>query len=280
MRKILVLGKTGQLAKALQGLESSDDWTFLSRDELDLSKPESVLGKLGKYEFDILINAAAYTAVDEAEDNPELSFKINSEALGPISLACCEKDAKLIHISTDYVFGIKGSVPLEESFETNPIGVYGKTKLQGEETVQSICKKHYIIRTSWLYASEGHNFLNTMIKLSESRKTLNVVFDQVGSPTFVDDLAKAITHIIDKDQEDFGVYHYSNEGVCSWFDFAHAIFQLSEIEMTLHPVLSSAFPTKAERPKYSVLNKQKIKDTFGLEIPHWRDSLISCLKKK
>lgn len=280
MNKILVLGKNGQLARALHELDDQNQWTFLSSDELDLSRTESILGKLGNHKFDYLVNCAAYTAVDDAEENAELAFKINAEALGPISLACCEQDAKLIHISTDYVFGTGNAIPLTEDQSKGPVGVYGKTKLQGEETIQSICKKHFIIRTSWLYGETGHNFLNTMLRLSETRNELSVVFDQVGSPTYVAELSQAIQSIIEDDGEHYGVFHFSNEGVCSWFDFAHAIFELSRRKVTLKPVLSEAFPTKAQRPHYSVLDKQKIRDTFGLNIPHWRDSLKKCLIKK
>lgn len=280
MNKILVIGKNGQLARALAGLGDNNKWLHLGSDELDLSKTESILGKLQKYDFDYLINCAAYTAVDDAEDNPELAFKINAEALGPISLACCEKDAVLIHISTDYVFGETRPVPLTENLNKEPIGVYGKTKLQGEETIQSICNKHFIIRTSWLYGTDGHNFLNTMLRLSETHKKLSVVYDQVGSPTYVAELARAIQAIIASRSAEFGVYHFSNEGVCSWFDFAHAIFELSKKSVQLNPVNSDAFLTKAKRPNYSVLDKQKIRDTFDLNIPHWRDSLKECLKNK
>jgi len=280
MNKILVIGKNGQLARALASLNDNNDWFFIGSDMIDLSKTESILGKLQKYDFDYLINCAAYTAVDDAEDNPELAFKINAEALGPISLACCEKDAVLIHVSTDYVFGETKPIPLTEDLNKEPIGVYGKTKLQGEETIQSICNKHFILRTSWLYGAEGHNFLNTMLRLSETHKKLSVVYDQVGSPTYVLELARAIHTIASSKSTKFGVYHFSNEGVCSWFDFAHAIFELSERSVELTPVNSEAFPTKAKRPNYSVLDKRKIRDTFDLNIPHWRDSLKECLLNK
>lgn len=280
MKNILVLGKNGQLARSLSELNDSNHWTFLGSDELDLSKTESILGKLGHHQFDCLINCAAYTAVDDAEENAEQAFKINAEALGPISMACCEQDAALVHISTDYVFGTDNSTPLKEDQAKEPIGVYGKTKLQGEETIQSICKKHFILRTSWLYGDSGHNFLNTMLRLSETKSELPVVFDQVGTPTYVAELARAIQIIVNDQGENYGTYHFSNEGVCSWFDFAHSIFELSRKEVALTPVLSDAFPSKAKRPNYSVLDKQKIRDTFGLDIPHWRDSLKKCLIKK
>lgn len=280
MKKILVLGKNGQLGSALKSIQDDNQWTFLGRDDLDLSKTESILGKLNMHDFDILINCAAFTAVDDAEENNELAFKINAEALGPISLACCEKNATLFHISTDYVFGNTDPTPLSEDHQTNPTGIYGKTKLKGEQTIKSICPNHYIIRTSWLYGTGNQNFLNTMLKLSENRNELNVVFDQVGSPTFVNELAKAILSIISDKSENYGVYHFSNEGVCSWYDFAIAIFEMTRRKVKVRPVLSNEFPTKATRPNYSVLNKKKIRDTFGIQIPHWQESLNDCLDLK
>lgn len=283
MKKILVLGKNGQLGNALQNLEDSNQWKFLGSDDLNLSETRTILEKLNREDFDVLINAAAYTAVDRAEDEPELAFKINAEALAPIAESCRIKNAVLFHISTDYVFGKVDPLPINEQMSTNPTSVYGSTKLKGEETIQSIHSAHFIIRTSWLYGSTGKNFLNTMLDLGKKKKQLNVVFDQVGSPTNVDHLANAISKIINSYKHDqaglFGTYHYSNEGVCSWYDFAYAIFEMTGIEMILEPVDSKAFPAKASRPNYSVLNKRKIKDTFGIHIPHWREGLRECLNK-
>lgn len=283
MKKILVIGKNGQLAKALQNLEDSNEWKFLGSDDLNLLETQTILGKLEREDFDVLVNAAAYTAVDKAEDEPELAFKINAEALAPIAESCRLKNAVLIHISTDYVFGKVDPLPINEHSATNPKSVYGNTKLKGEETIQSIHNAHFILRTSWLYGSTGKNFLNTMLDLGRKKNALKVVFDQVGSPTNVDHLAGAISTIINSYKDDqgglFGTYHFSNEGVCSWYDLAHAIFELTGTEIILEPVDSNSFPAKAIRPNYSVLDKRKIKDTFGIHIPHWRDGLKDCLKK-
>lgn len=282
MKNILVLGKNGQLGRALQKIAPSRGWKFIDRNALDLAETSTIIGKLAREDFNVLINAAAYTAVDRAEDESELAFKINAEALAPIAESCRNKQALLIHPSTDYVFGTVDPIPIKEEHPTHPQGVYGSTKLQGEETIRSIHNAHFILRTAWLYGCEGHNFLNTMLDLGRKKKNLDVVIDQVGSPTFVDDLAQTIKDLIQLESKAqvglFGTYHYSNEGVASWYDFAHAIFELTGSKVALNPVQSASFPTKAVRPRYSVLDKTKIKDTFGFEIPHWRDSLKRCLK--
>src|SRR5690606_28684913 len=205
--------------------------------------------------------------------------RINDEALAPIAEACRKKKAILIHISSDYVFGEVLPVPLREDTETRPECIYGQTKLRGEETIRAIIDKHIIIRTSWLYGSEGNNFLNTMLKLGSTRDKLQVVYDQVGAPTFVEHLAGAIVDIVKMDAAHYGTFHYSNEGVCSWFDFAHAIFEMTGIHVEIEAVSSDKFPAKAKRPNYSVLDKQKIKDTFGIHIPYWRNGLKACLHK-
>lgn len=281
MKKVLVLGKNGQLGRALQRRVNAPGWKFLDRENLNLAETQTILGKLDREEFDILINAAAYTAVDMAEEEPELAFKINAEAMAPIAESCREKQVLLIHISTDYVFGNVDPTPIAENHQTNPVGVYGSTKLRGEETIRSIHNAHYIVRTSWLYGPEGHNFLNTMLRLSENKEELKVVSDQVGCPTFVDDLADTLIELINRETRTrgglYGTYHYSNEGEASWCDFAAAIFELAGQEVKLIPIDTAAYPTKAERPAYSVLDKTKIKDTFGIEIPHWREGLKKCL---
>src|SRR5690554_5956199 len=264
MEKILVLGKDGQLGRALQSISKQGSWKFIDKDTLNLYETETILGKLEREDFDILINCAAYTAVDKAEDEPEIARRINGAALAPIAEVCRIKNALLIHISTDYVFGDVLPVPLREDMATDPQSVYGKTKLSGEEAVRSILDKHIILRTSWLYGSEGHNFLNTMLKLGSTRDDLKIVYDQVGAPTFVEHLAGAIVDIIKLNASQYGTFHYSNEGVCSWFDFAHAIFELTGIEVAIEPINSDKYLVKAKRPNYSVLDKQKIKDTFGI----------------
>lgn len=281
MKKVLVLGENGQLASALRRIAPERNWSFIGRDKLNLAETGTILGKLDREDFDILINTAAYTAVDRAEDEQEMAFKINAEALAPMAEACRARKAVLVHLSTDYVFGNVPPTPIAEDTRTEPTGVYGTTKLRGEETIRSLHPEHYIIRTSWLYGIDGHNFMKTMLDLSQKRDRLDVVFDQVGSPTFAGDLALILKHITNlesaKQQKVYGTYHYSNEGVASWYDFAHAIFDMTGISVRLSPVDSSRFVTRAKRPSYSVLDKTKIKDTFGIEIPHWRDSLRQCL---
>ncbi|NEN24128.1 dTDP-4-dehydrorhamnose reductase [Cryomorpha ignava] len=279
MEKILVLGKDGQLGRALQAISKQGDWKFIDKDTLNLYETETILGKLEREDFDVLINCAAYTAVDKAEDESEIAQRINGAALAPIAEACRMKKAILIHLSTDYVYGEVLPVPLREDAETNPQSIYGQTKLSGEEAVRSILDRHIIIRTSWLYGSEGHNFLNTMLKLGATQDKFQVVYDQVGAPTFVEHLAGAIVDIVKMNISHFGTFHYSNEGVCSWYDFAQAIFELTGKEVEIEPVNTDKFPTKAKRPNYSVLDKQKIKDTFGIHIPYWRNGLRACLHK-
>ncbi len=279
MEKVLVLGRDGQLGKALQRISVAGSWKFIGRNEINLSETEKILGKLEREDFDVLVNCAAYTAVDQAEDEPQIAQRINAAALAPIAEACRQKNAILIHVSTDYVFGNVSPVPITEEAETNPTSEYGKTKLAGEETIRSILDQHIIIRTSWLYGIDGNNFLQTMLKLGKSKKSIKVVYDQVGTPTFVEHLAGTIIDIIKLQKPTYGTYNYSNEGVCSWFDFAHAIFDLTGLNTEIEPVLSDTFPSRAKRPNYSVLDKQKIKNTFGIEIPFWRNGLKACLHK-
>lgn len=279
MKKVLVIGKNGQLASALQRLRPGISWEFLCKEDLDLYETATILGKLNRKNFDVLINTAAYTAVDKAEDEPDIAHRVNAAALAPIAEVCRQKNALLIHISTDYVFGKSEPIPIIETHLTDPKTEYGKSKLAGEETIRSLIENHIIIRTSWLYGATGHNFLNTMLRLGSTGNQVNVVFDQVGTPTFVDHLAKAIYDIVHFENPIYGTYHFSNEGVCSWYDFAHAIFELADMKVDLSPVNSTAFAVKAQRPKYSVLDKQKIKDNFALEIAHWRDGLKSCFEQ-
>ena len=279
MKKILVLGKDGQLGTSLQEITGSGSWKFIGKEIINLYETETILGKLEREDFDILINAAAYTAVDMAEDEPDIAHRINAAALAPIAESCRQKNALLIHISTDYVFGEVEPIPIAESHTTQPFGEYGKSKLAGEKMIRSILDQHIILRTSWLYGGSGKNFLTTMLKLGATQKAIQVVYDQVGSPTYVDHLAGAIMDIVKTENPEYGTYHYSNEGVCSWFDFAHAIFELSKMEVEISPVTSGVFAAKAERPNYSVLDKQKIKDSFGISIPYWRNGLKACLHK-
>ncbi len=285
--KILITGAYGQLGSELKELEMQFpgyDFLFTDIDSLDITSEEAVEAFFEKNNPAYVVNCAAYTAVDKAETEVEAAEKVN--ALAPKVLAEFSRQfgAKLIHVSTDYVFDGNANQPYVESGPVNPQGVYGKTKLAGELNCLKENPETIVIRTSWLYSEFCNNFVKTMLRLGSERDEVKVVFDQVGTPTYAADLANAIIEIIrisEKDAAKFipGVYHYSNEGVISWYDFAKAIFEIRELNCEVHPVLSVEFPTKAKRPHFSVLNKSKIRDNFGLKIPYWRDSLIVCINK-
>lgn len=279
--KVLVFGGIGQLGQCLSKLTVAGnvkDFVFLDEIEgniLDLAVLRALfLSESPKF----VVNCAAYTAVDKAEDESELCEKINSTGAGNLAMLCTEFKATLIHISTDFVF--EGDVPalLKETDVAEPINVYGKTKLQGELEIARHLDAHYILRTSWLYSEFAGNFVKTMLKLGAEREELSIIVDQVGTPTYGVDLAAVILKLISSDQETaYGTYHYSNEGLCSWYDFAKAIFEINGTELRVYPIPSSAYPTKARRPAFSVMDKTKIKTTFNLEIPYWRDSLVKCI---
>jgi len=285
--KILITGAYGQLGSEIKALtEKYKTWQFLftDADVLDITDENAINIYFRQNQPDFVINCAAYTAVDKAESDAETAEKVN--AIAPKLLAKYSEitGSKLIHISTDYVFNGESFVPYTEEDKVNPAGVYGKTKLQGEINCFEENPDSLVIRTSWLYSTFGNNFVKTMLRLAGERDKLNVVFDQVGTPTNAADLAGAILSIIqisEKDNGKFvpGIYHYSNEGVASWYDFAKAIFETTGVKCEVSPVLSDQFPTPAKRPNYSVLNKSKIKNTFGLTIPYWKESLTICLEK-
>jgi len=285
--KILVTGAYGQLGNEINCLTSGyPEWQFLFTDvdSLDITSESTLKTWFQNNKPDYVVNCAAYTAVDKAETDAEKAEKVNS--LAPLLLGKLSKSvgAKLIHISTDYVFDGESFTPYSEIDKVNPKGVYGETKLKGEQNCIEENPETVIIRTSWLYSSFGNNFVKTMLRLGKERGRLNVVYDQVGTPTYAADLAKAILEIIaisDKEPERFvpGIYHYSNEGVASWYDFAKAIFEISEVECVVSPVRSVEFPTPAKRPNYSVLDKAKIKSTFDISIPYWRESLKICIER-
>ena len=280
MSKILVMGASGQLGSCLKKVSaqrSIQDIVFPGEDKgniLDMSALE-ILFENEKPQY--VINCAAYTAVDRAEDGVDLARRINREGAENLARLCSAHDAILVQVSTDFVF--EGNVPhlLTEGEETRPLNVYGLTKLEGENAVIAITAKHYIIRTSWLYSEYGNNFVKTMLKLGADRDELSIIADQVGTPTYGIDLANAILTIIESNNESFGIYHYSNEGVTSWYDFAKAIFDICGTEVKAYPVTTAEYPTKSIRPAFSVMNKAKIKSTFGLKIPYWRDSLMVCI---
>ena len=274
--KILVTGSNGQLGKSLRdtSLEFPEyDWHFMSSDNLDITDKEAIRRIFEKEEFDYCINCAAYTAVDKAEVDKDQAFLVNSKALEYLAQDCERFNRVLIHVSTDFVFdGLKKS-SYTELDKTNPINEYGKSKLKGEENVKRFCSKHYIIRTSWVYSNYGNNFLKTMLRLEKEKKQLSIVNDQFGTPTYAGDIANAIMRIIQSNTSHYGIYHYSNEGETNWFDFAQAIFNFIGSKIEIKPVFSNEYVTAAERPKNSVLNKDKIKKTFQLKIPNWKDGL-------
>jgi len=282
---ILITGSKGQLGSEIEvihGQYEDVDFVFADIAELDITKLEDVLSFCKENSITAIINCAAYTAVDKAEQERELAYQIN--AIGPKNLAiyCEQSGARLIQISTDYVFDGTAHVPLNEDDSVNAIGAYGDTKLAGEQFVLATKSDSIIIRTSWLYSTFGNNFVKTMRRLGGERAELNVVWDQIGTPTNAADLARICLEVIldvDAISKNGRVYHFSNEGVASWYDFAHAIMELSGLECRVNPIESKDYPTPTKRPHYSVMNKAKIKADFGVEIMHWRDSLIECIEK-
>lgn len=280
--QILVTGAYGQLGNEINVIqENYPEWKFVFTDvdSLDITDEQAVQKCFSETKFDFVINCAAYTAVDKAESDLDTAAKVN--ALAPELLGRYSKisGAKLIQVSTDYVFAGDANKPYSEEYEVNPQGAYGLTKLDGEQNSIRENPETVIIRTSWLYSAFGNNFVKTMLRLGKERGELAVVFDQVGTPTYAADLADSILKIIDSETFVPGIYHYSNEGVASWYDFANAIFEISGVNCKVNPVLSDQFPTPAKRPHFSVLNKSKIRNTFGIEIPYWRESLKVCLDR-
>lgn len=278
--KILVTGCYGQLGRSLQKVFSTDpdiEGVYTDYDTLDITNREAVDRMMGDTHFDIVVNCAAYTAVDKAETDEILASALNTRAVGNLGEAAAKYGTKVIHISTDYVFSGEGFRPYAENDEPYPQGIYGRTKLEGEGLLTSFCQDAMIIRTAWLYSEFGKNFVKTMLSLADTRPELNVVCDQIGTPTFAGDLARAIHAVVKHPTWEPGIYHFTDEGVASWYDFAMAIFEEAGRKVRVNPVPTSEYPTPAKRPLYSVLSKGKIKKTFGLTIPYWRDSLRKCL---
>jgi len=273
---VLVTGASGQLGQALQGIApvyNGVEFYFASSAEADITSTESLEAIFTKVKPDCCINAAAYTAVDKAESELDSAYKVNTEGAKNIAEACNRHKAMLIHISTDFVFDGNKTTPYTEEDETNPQGVYGKTKREGEIEIQKVLKEHYIIRTSWLYSQYGHNFMKTMLRLAQDRTTLSVVNDQTGTPTHATDLAHAVMAIITGNKKEYGIYHYSNEGATTWYGFAKRIFELNNVTIDLKPIPTKDYPTPAKRPGYSVLDKTKIKRVFGIVINNWEVSI-------
>lgn len=281
MLNILITGSTGQVGSELKKLSKEYEYNFFftTRDSFDITKKDELKTFIESNNIDVIINCAAYTAVDKAEDDYENADLINRKAVKKLATISNKKNIKLIHISTDYVFDGKNFKPYTEANQTNPNSIYGETKLNGElEMIKVNPENSIIIRTSWVYSSFGNNFVKTMIKLGKSKDKLGVIFDQVGTPTYAKDLAKTILDILPSIKNDkVEIYNYSNEGVLSWYDFAKEIMKMAKISCKINPIETYQYPTPAARPHYSLLNKSKIKKEFNIDIPFWKDSLAECL---
>ncbi|WP_313805893.1 dTDP-4-dehydrorhamnose reductase [Flavobacterium sp.] len=291
---VLVTGANGQLGQSLQFIAETYPemkFVFCTSSDLDITDFDNCQTIFKQYKPDFCINTAAYTAVDKAESEPEKAFAINVTGAENLAKCCLDHQTVLLHVSTDFVFDAKFSegtayydkelrLPLQNEkglLETDvpfPGGTYGLTKLQGEQAIQAIIDNYFIVRTSWVYSQFGHNFMKTMLRLASERDTLSVVDDQIGTPTHAVDLANALLTIIQSRKTDFGIYNFSNEGHCSWYDFAKEIFRINKVVIDLKPIPSSAYPTPAKRPSYSVLDKTKIKSIFGISIASWETSLL------
>ena len=279
-KKILITGAHGQLGSALSSLLQSTPYNVVCTDydSLDITNSEAVESFIGEGKFDYIVNCAAYTQVDRAEEDADNADLLNHIAVANIANAALNCGGRVIHISTDYVFDGNHFVPYVESDEPAPRSVYGSTKLAGERDLFDIAPDSIVVRTAWLYSATGNNFVKTMLRLGKEKDSIRVVYDQIGSPTYAPDLASAILTIIESETWVPGVYHFTNEGVISWYDFAKAIFRISGVHCEVSPILSSEYKTLAVRPHYSVLDKSKIKLVFGVNIPYWEDSLQLCIK--
>lgn len=284
-KRIVVCGSNGQLGQCLRDVSGSTphEWLFTDIEELDITRADDVHAYLQQHKPAVVINCSAYTAVDNAENQPEAAYAVNALAVANLAGACKEYGSDFIHISTDYVFDGSNNTPYTETDSVNPLNVYGASKLEGEKAAMLLHPESIVIRTSWLYSEYGKNFLKTMLKLGVEKSELRVIYDQTGTPTYAGDLAHAIIGFVVKiiAGESFarGIYHFSNEGVCSWYDFASMIMKTKHINCTIIPILSGEFPSPVQRPAYSVLSKDKIKTELGIRIPFWVDSVEKCLSK-
>ena len=282
MKNILITGANGQLGNEMRVLsEENKEYTYFFTDvaELDICNEQVVTNFVKENNIHVIVNCAAYTAVDKAEENIELCTKLNADAVGYLAKAAENNQAEFIQISTDYVFDGTAYIPYKETEPTCPNSVYGTTKLAGEQNALTLCSRSMVIRTAWLYSTFGNNFVKTMIRLGKERDTLGVIFDQIGTPTYARDLARAIFAAIRQGVVS-GIYHFSNEGVCSWYDFTKAIHRIADIkDCKVNPLHTEEYPTPAKRPHYSVLDKTKIKNTYHIERPYWMDSLQSCISE-
>ncbi len=280
---ILVTGSNGQLGsefRALEDYNSSYNYTFTDVEELNITNKKDVQEFISSKDFDVVINCAAYTNVDKCESDIHGAKMLNTDGPRILAQACNKQEIPLVHISTDYVYDGRNHSPYKETDFTIPLSAYGKTKLEGEIMIEEYAGTAIIIRTSWLYSSFGHNFIKTIMKYGKEREELKIVYDQIGTPTYARDLAKTIIDGLENIDFMEGVhtFHYSNEGVCSWYDFAKEIVNFKNIDCKITPIETKDYPLPAPRPCYSVLNKAKIKEELNIEIPHWKDSLMECLK--
>lgn len=282
MKKIVITGANGQLGQEL-GAASTNypqfEFIFLTKDDLQISDETSVKNFFAETQLSFCINCAAYTAVDKAESEKEKAFLINAEAVGIIAAACKSSNTKLIHLSTDYVFDGNSSTPLTEDDTVSPINIYGESKLKGEELAFKNNDQTIVIRTSWVYSEFGNNFVKTMIRLMKEKESINVIDDQIGSPTYAADLANAIMQIISSEKFTPGIYNYSNDGRISWYEFATAIKELIDSSCKINPIPTAQYPTPAKRPHFSLLDKRKIKETYNIEIADWKKSLAVCINR-
>ncbi len=280
MKNILITGSNGQLGNEMRVLsEENREYTCFFTDvaELDICNEQAVMDFVKANDIHVIVNCAAYTAVDKAEENVELCTRLNSDAVGYLAKAAEANGAALVQISTDYVFDGTAHIPYKETEPTCPDSVYGSTKLAGEQNALTFCSRTMIVRTAWLYSTFGNNFVKTMLRLGKERESLGVIFDQIGTPTYARDLARVIFVAIRQGIVP-GIYHFSNEGVCSWYDFTKTIHRMAGIATCrVKPLHTEEYPTPARRPHYSVLDKSKIKSTYGVEVPYWEDSLQSCM---
>ena len=282
MSNIVIFGASGQLGQCFKNIAEKDGLSsiyFPSEAEANILDFDALKTVFETYKPAYSINCAAYTAVDKAEDDQEIALKVNKTGVENLARLCAENGSVLIHVSTDFVFKGDSPAPRVEDDTTEPVNVYGQTKLEGEQVVEVLLKKYFILRTGWLYSEYGNNFVKTMLKLGAERGELKVIADQAGTPTYAIDLATCIINIIKSESTAYGIYHYSNEGIASWYDFAKAIFEISGTIVKVLPVKTSEYVTKAKRPAYSVMDKSKIKSTFKIEIPYWRESLVTCINK-
>ena len=280
MNTILITGSHGQLGNEMQQAAirfPAFNFLYTDVEDLDICDKAALSDFVKANKVNIIVNCAAYTAVDKAEDDVALCYKINSDAVRNIGEVASENNLKVVHVSTDYVFDGTNYLPYNEDQPVCPATVYGKSKLAGEQALMETCKQAVILRTAWLYSSFGNNFVKTMMKLGTDRDSLNVIFDQVGTPTYAADLANTILKVLSHETFVPGIYHFSDEGVCSWYDFTNSIHRIAGITCNVQPIETKDYPARTPRPHYSVLNKAKIKSTYGMVIPHWEESLVRCI---